>query len=40
MPADLSLDFSTPVPETVADKNGLGTGFSSVQANSTGDAYV
>lgn len=39
MSADFSFDFSTPTPGTVVDKNGLGTGFSSVQANSTGDAY-
>lgn len=39
MPTYLSLDFSTATPGTVVDKNGLGTGFSSVQANSTGDAY-
>jgi N-acetylneuraminic acid mutarotase len=39
VPTDLSFDFSTPISGTVADKNGLGTGFSSVQANSTGDAY-
>ncbi|OKH25454.1 Kelch repeat-containing protein [Chroogloeocystis siderophila] len=39
MAADLSLDFATAVPGSVADKNGLGTGFTSVQANSSGDAY-
>lgn len=39
MPTDLTLDFSTAISSSLLDKNGEGIGFSSVQANSTGNAY-
>jgi N-acetylneuraminic acid mutarotase len=39
MPTDLTLDFSAPISGSLLDKDGEGTGFSSVQANSTGNPY-
>ncbi|MBV9950734.1 MAG: Ig-like domain-containing protein [Acidimicrobiia bacterium] len=37
--ASTNLDFSSPVSGTVADKDGQGTGFASVQANTAGTQY-
>jgi glucose/arabinose dehydrogenase len=36
----LNLDFSASKTGTIADKSGLGTGFSSVQANTAGNQYA
>ena len=38
--ASLNLDFSAAKTGTIADKNGLGTGFTSVQANNAGNQYA
>ncbi|MBE9192445.1 PQQ-dependent sugar dehydrogenase [Gloeocapsopsis crepidinum LEGE 06123] len=35
----LNLDFSFAIPNTVVDKDGQGTGFTSVEPNSSGDQY-
>jgi len=35
----LNLDFSFTLPDTVLDKDGQGTGFTSVEPNSSGDHY-
>ena len=35
----LTLNFSSALPGTVLDKDGQGTGFTSVQPNTTGDQY-
>jgi N-acetylneuraminic acid mutarotase len=35
----LDLPFTAPVPETVVDKDGEGTGFTGVQANNAGDQH-
>lgn len=39
MPTDLTLDFSAAISGSLLDKDLEGTGFSSVQANSTGNPY-
>lgn len=36
----LTLEFSTPVPDTVLDTDGEGTGFTSVQGNKAGNQNV
>ena len=38
-PASVSLGFDGPLAATVADRDGEGTGFSSVQANAAGDQH-
>ncbi|NJO94069.1 MAG: hypothetical protein HC820_06395 [Hydrococcus sp. RM1_1_31] len=37
--ADIALDFSSAVPGTISDKNGLGTGFTSVQPNKNNNQH-
>ncbi|WP_287129824.1 hypothetical protein [Candidatus Cyanaurora vandensis] len=39
IPSDVNLTFSTVTAGTIADKDGQGTGFTSVQTNSAGNAY-
>lgn len=39
MPTDITLDFSAAIPGTLLDQDGEGIGFTSVQANSIGNAY-
>lgn len=37
--ADIVLDFSTAIASTISDKNGLGTGFTSVQPNKNNNQH-
>lgn len=37
--SNVTLDFSAAIPGTVQDKNGSGTGFTSVQPNTAGNQY-
>lgn len=37
--ANVALDFSAPIPDTIQDKNGNGTGFTSVQPNTADNQY-
>lgn len=39
MPTNFNLDFSSTISSTVLDKDGEGTGFTSVQANTANNAY-
>lgn len=39
MPTDVNLDFSSAISGTLLDKDGEGTGFTSVQANTANNAY-
>ncbi|MBC8121183.1 MAG: Ig-like domain-containing protein [Gemmatimonadaceae bacterium] len=39
VPSNFALEFDAAVPGTIADKDGEGTGFSSVQPNSLGTQY-
>ncbi len=39
MASNLNLDFSSALGGTVLDKDGEGTGFTSVQANAANNAY-
>lgn len=37
---DIALDFSSAIPGTIQDKNSRGTGFTSVQSNTSGTQYA
>ena len=39
MPTDVTLDFSSAISGTLLDKDGQGTGFTSVQPNTANNAY-
>jgi len=39
MPTDVTLDFSSAISGTLLDKDGQGTGFTSVQPNTADNAY-